>query len=139
MVTKNSIDETILPLLNRSMDAFTMRQKAIANNVANAETPGYQRVEVEFEEHLREVLRKHDQVLNRTDPDHLPDPREVENIRVVMRDVPLSESDGSGINGVDIDQEMASLAKALLAFRFSSRMTRNEFDLLRKAITGNSY
>ena len=139
MVTKNNIDETILPLLNRSMDAFTMRQKAIANNVANAETPGYRRVEVEFEEHLREVLRKHNQVLSRTDPDHLPDPQEVESIPVIMRDVPWDGISGSGVNGVDIDQEMASLAKALLAFRFSSRMARNEFDMLRKAITGSSF
>jgi flagellar basal-body rod protein FlgB len=139
MVTKNSIDETILPLLNRSMDAFTLRQRAIANNVANAEVPGYRRVEVEFEEHLREVLRKHDQLLTRTDSDHLPDPQAVENIPVLMRDAPDDESSGSGLNGVDIDQEMASLAKAMLAFRFSSRMTRNEFDMLRKAITGSSF
>ena len=84
-------------------------------------------------------MRKHDQVLSRTDPGHLPQPQEIANIPVVMKDAARVDSEGSGINSVDIDQEMASLAKALLAFRFSSRMTRNEFDLLRKAITGTSF
>ncbi|MBL7033713.1 MAG: flagellar basal body rod protein FlgB [Candidatus Delongbacteria bacterium] len=139
MVSKNRIDETILPLLNRSMDAYTLRQKAIANNVANAETPGYRRLEVDFEEHLQKMIQQRHQVLERTDRRHLPDPHAVEFMPVVMRQAAVNDPESNGVNSVDIDQEMASLAKALLGFRFASRVTANEFELLRKAISGNSY
>ncbi len=138
MIDKNRLNETLLPLLSKSMDAYALRQKAIANNVANAETPGYRRLEVEFEEQLQEVMRRRRNTLTRTDVQHLPNQQDMDELPVTLKETDR-DADGNGLNSVDIDQEMASLAKTLLGFRFSSRMTRNEFDLLRKAITGNSY
>ena len=39
-----------LTRLRSFMDAAHLRQRAIAGNMSNANTPGYQRVEVRFEE-----------------------------------------------------------------------------------------
>ena len=139
MIDKGRINETLLPLLNKSMDAYVLRQKAIANNISNAETPGYRRMEVEFEEHLSNVLKRKQNVLAQTDERHLPNAQDLESIQVTLKRTAAGDSESNGVNSVDIDQEMASLARTLLGFRFASRMTRNEFDLLQKAITGKSY
>jgi flagellar basal-body rod protein FlgB len=49
--------EDIVNLIDAGIKAETLRQKAIANNIANLETPGYRRVDVKFEELLAKCLR----------------------------------------------------------------------------------
>lgn len=44
----------------RSMDGFSLRHQAIANNIANINTPGYVKQEVNFEESLLTALEEHD-------------------------------------------------------------------------------
>ena len=46
----------IIGLLEAGIKAESLRQKAIANNIANLETPGYRRIDVKFEELLAKVL-----------------------------------------------------------------------------------
>jgi len=46
----------IMDFLEAGIKAETLRQKAIANNVANLETPGYRRFDVKFEELLAKIL-----------------------------------------------------------------------------------
>jgi flagellar basal-body rod protein FlgB len=46
----------ITELLNAGLRAMSQRQSAIANNIANAETPGYRRSDVRFQELLKEAL-----------------------------------------------------------------------------------
>jgi flagellar basal-body rod protein FlgB len=46
------IDATI-SLISKALDAAMMRQTAIANNVANVDTRGYQTMSVNFEEQLQ--------------------------------------------------------------------------------------
>jgi flagellar basal-body rod protein FlgB len=46
------IDSSTSALLSLALDAAGMRQQAIAHNIANANTPGYQRISVSFESRL---------------------------------------------------------------------------------------
>ena len=46
------IDSNTSALLSLALDAAGMRQQAIAHNIANANTPGYQRIGVSFEQRL---------------------------------------------------------------------------------------
>jgi flagellar basal-body rod protein FlgB len=39
-------------LISAALDAATMRQQAIAQNIANANTPGYRKMSVSFEQRL---------------------------------------------------------------------------------------
>ncbi|MDB5102934.1 MAG: flagellar basal-body rod protein FlgB, partial [Fibrobacteres bacterium] len=41
----------------KSLDASVLRGKAIAQNLANIETPGYKRKEVNFEEQLLNAVK----------------------------------------------------------------------------------
>lgn len=47
-------------VLDRAADASWMRNEAIGNNLANADTPGYKRQDVAFEEVLRQALGRSD-------------------------------------------------------------------------------
>lgn len=47
----------VTDLLQSGLKAEMLRQKAIAGNVANMETPNYRRVDVRFEELLAKVCR----------------------------------------------------------------------------------
>ena len=43
-----------------AMNGLLERQRAIGANIANVETPGYQRKEVAFESQLSEIIEKED-------------------------------------------------------------------------------
>jgi len=48
--------DATLKVIGKMLDGCAVRHKAIAANLANAETPGYKRVEVRFEEQLAKAL-----------------------------------------------------------------------------------
>lgn len=43
--------------LNSALDGLALRQRVIANNVANIQTPGYQAQRVSFEDELSQAVR----------------------------------------------------------------------------------
>jgi len=47
---------SIVDFLEAGIKAESLRQKAIANNVANLQTPGYRRIDVKFEQLLAKAL-----------------------------------------------------------------------------------
>ena len=75
--------------------------------------------------------------MDRTHPSHLPKQADLEEVVPELRE-DQGEDYFNGINNVNLDQEMASLAKTQLAFRFAARMSRNEFEMLRTAIRGTN-
>ena len=50
----------IIDIIEAGIRAESLRQKAISNNIANLETPGYRRIDVNFEELLAKCLRSGD-------------------------------------------------------------------------------
>ena len=105
--------------LPRAMTAASIRQEVIANNVANVNTPNYRKSVVEFENLLaREIYGEEpDGKLKpvRTHDKHLPaEPLD-------YRAAPTINLDNTTImrvdhNNVDIDIEMATLAKNQLYY-----------------------
>lgn len=45
-----------IDVLNRAADSKVLRNELLANNIANADTPGYKRKDLEFEEHLNRAI-----------------------------------------------------------------------------------
>lgn len=54
MINSNAFD--YINVLDRAADASWLREQTIANNLANADTPGYKRMDVDFESVLRSEL-----------------------------------------------------------------------------------
>ena len=56
----NSTAFNYINVLDKAADASWMRNEAIANNIANATTPGYKRQDVAFESELKKALGRDD-------------------------------------------------------------------------------
>lgn len=126
-----------LPLLSTALDAYALRQRTIAKNIANATTPGYRPEQVRFEEEFLQselMLRG-----TRTDPQHIPiGPLPDGEVRPTREDAPVPRPEVyfAGESHVNVDKEMAELAKNQIRFRLVSRLTQRYFNSLQQAIKG---
>ncbi len=113
--------------LTKSLEGVSKRQRALSTNIANAETPGYIRQEVEFHGALAAAVEE-------AGEGGLPEAETIDGIeprQVFDLSKPLN-ADG---NNVDIEHEMAELARNSLEFESSSRMLSLKIRMLRSAIS----
>lgn len=107
-------DSVLYNAVAKGMDAASMRQKVIANNIANVDTPHYKRVEVNFEDAFKQALEKNPKKLTgfRTANGHMPinQPADMKSVTPKMwrQNDSYSRADD---NDVDMDVEMVSLAQ----------------------------
>ena len=120
------------------MTAATIRQEVIANNIANVNTPNYRKSVVNFEDLLaREIYGEEpDGKLKpvRTHDKHLP------AAPLNFHATPTVQQDTSTImrvdnNNVDIDAEMATLAKNTLYYNALATQLGSHVTRLRTAIS----
>ncbi len=114
------IDSTQLAL-QRAMEGAGLRQQALAANIANVNTPGYQRQDVDFHSALAGAMRADDpsEALQGTAFAISADPG------AVVR------ADGSGI---DLDAESAKLAANGLEYEQLATAARVRVQILRSAM-----
>lgn len=108
-----------LGVLAQLLDTAALRHRVIAQNVANVNTPGYRRREVEFEADLAKALAA-------------PGPTAHVKPKVVVVDGP-ERVDG---NTVDIDREMNALSKNALLYQAAAQIVASRVASLRAAIAG---
>ncbi|MCA9733271.1 MAG: flagellar basal body rod protein FlgB [Deferribacteres bacterium] len=138
MLLDGIFNHTKIPLLSKSLKAAAVRQRVRANNIANANTPGYQRLEVSFEEELRRVLDNQNIAGVQTHEKHFPlGRREALDIDPEVY-VPNDPADPSGVNNVDIEYEMAELAKNQLIYTAASKFAARNFQKIKAAIKGRT-
>jgi flagellar basal-body rod protein FlgB len=127
-----------VPVLQKSLDACMMRSRTISNNIANINTPGYQRLEVSFEDELRKSLNGIKLKGTRTDAGHLElGSKNISSLRPQV-ERPIDPTLPSGVNNVDIDTEMAKLAENQILYNFGANMLRNSMRKINSAIQGKS-
>ena len=133
---------TKIPVLAKALDAYSLRHKVISSNLANITTEGYHAQSVSFEVQLSGAMGGPQMEASTTNPSHLQSgPSNVGQASPAI--VESGESIGattdpqaSGINDVDIDQEMTELAKNQLRFKFASKLLGESFRSLQKSIRG---
>lgn len=115
-------------LARNLLDASVLRQEAIASNVANAETPGYRRIDVasDFAAQLRDRLAAG----NLTSSEAVPAPRLVQD--------PNARSVRPDGNSVDIEHELLAMNKNAVEHEFLSEIVSGSLKQLKLAITGRS-
>ena len=98
--------------LARYLDLLSARQKLVASNIANADTPGYKTQDVDFQaEFLSLVQGQQPQTMH---PDGLTE-----------------KPDG---NDVNLDREARLLAEDAIRFNLASTLLHNEFKAVHTAI-----
>ena len=128
-------DKTRVPVLGAVLDVTQVRQRVIANNIANISTKGYRAKDVRFQDYLNSYVHEAPVQGDTSDRRHFAMPRNVSNPEVFE---PQSEVNDSGLNNVDIDKEMANLAENHLFFNVGSTLIQRQFGTLHKSITGRS-
>lgn len=118
----NVIDKSSI-LLNKMLDITALKQRVIANNIANVNTPGYQRRDVSFDSELKESLR------------------DSESIEKVGLKVVISNDKGAEAalrkdkNTVNMDKEITELMKNTLSYNTYIELMSKKFRLIKDAIS----
>lgn len=126
-----------LNTLNSALQAASLRHQVISDNIANVNTPGFKRSEVLFEQLLAEKMQEPDanqlQVV-RTHAKHLPLPLPEAPVAPVIEriDTTTMRTDG---NNVDIDAEMAGMAKNTIYYNAAAKRLGDYFTGLKSVIT----
>jgi flagellar basal-body rod protein FlgB len=116
-----NIDNNMTALLGMAIDAANMRQAAIAQNIANASTPGYQRVSVSFEQRLAALAADAPRGV-------APSLADLSNYRPT-----LEYATGPG-NGVQLDQELAEMSETVLHHQALLKALNKHLEMIGLAI-----
>lgn len=115
-------------LARKLLDASVVRHQAIASNIANAETPGYHRIDVapDFAQQLKAELNSGDLASNadKFSP-HLADDANARSVR----------PDG---NSVDIEHELLAMNRNSVEHEYLTEIITQNIKQLKMAITGRS-
>jgi flagellar basal-body rod protein FlgB len=138
MLSELLFNKTDLPVVTRSLDAAMLRSRVIANNIANVNTPGFRRGEVSFEKELRQAMDQTSLQGTQTDSRHLALGRPGIGAVAPTAYTPIDPTQASGINNVDIDNEMAKLAEAQIQYNYGIKFGQEIFKKINAAIEGKS-
>lgn len=126
MVLSNAYN--YINVLDRAADASWTRNDVLANNIANADTPGYKRKDVQFETYLTDAVAGTDSLdatVATMDLNQL-------NATTYTEQAGLSyRADG---NNVDISTENVELAKNQLKYYTLMNSINQEFSRLKSAL-----
>lgn len=131
------INSDSLRLLERSLDVGMLRQRVIANNIANVDTPHFKSKQVVFEELLRQELERPTSKLRayRTDPRHLSFQMSGFILGPVITTNPNAMVQHNG-NDVDMEYEMSQMAKNQIWYNGLAQLTGGYFSKLSSVING---
>jgi len=121
-------DHTI-QLLERTLDLRSARQRVIASNLANEETPGYRASELNFMDQLRSAQHgRLPVVLAATQPRHfgLHGPQGVQAITGKLNEVPAGDLPLDA-NSVNLELEMAKLSDNAIQYNTAATILAKKF------------
>jgi len=118
--TKMPKTTNILDFLEAGIKAENLRQRAIANNVANLETPGYRRIDVKFEKLLAKAL----------DASGAIDLSKIEAQIYQPKRTPV-KSNG---NDVNMETEVGEMVKNSLRYKAYIRLLKNKYSQIELAM-----
>ena len=97
--------------IERYMDLLSARQRLVAANIANADTPGYHALDIDFQSEFQNVMGGQPRTI------------EVDGL--------AAKNDG---NNVNLDRESRMLAENTLRFTIASNLMRGQIHAVREAI-----
>ena len=102
--------------LEKYMDLLSARQRLVASNIANADTPGYKTQDIDFQSEFMSLAKGED-----------PQAIQPEGLK--------EKPDG---NNVDIDREARLLAENQMRFNLASVLVKSNLKMVQEAIQGGS-
>ncbi len=133
MIKTGLFDKSHLAVLKKAVDVYSRRHQVTARNISNVETSGFRAQRVKFEDLLSsEQMRLKGYQTHRN---HLPVGGQT--LGSARDEIVDMDSDfDNGVNNVDIDNEMTTLATNDLSYRMATRLLSMRYSVLRGAIKG---
>ena len=127
MITTNAFD--YINIMDKAADASWKRESAISNNIANADTPGYKRQDVDFESALKREPGS---------SKYIPLDKKVRGLNSDLSGLDVSTyTDSSNYsyrldrNNVDVDTEQVELASEQLRYEMLTTSINEEFNRMK--------
>jgi flagellar basal-body rod protein FlgB len=114
--------------LRAAMSGLAARQRTIANNVANVDTPNFKASEVRFEDALKSAI-------GRSSPGASVNQNSL-NSEVSRSSVVNTTSTRADGNNVDIDREMEMLGESNLTYSALTQVMSSRIGILKSVISG---
>ena len=131
------VNAPVIDYMSRGMSAANLRHDVISNNIANVNTPKFKKSDVVFESLLAKELGLFDEQgkleVVRTHDRHMPIPMKGRAMPEVIMDT--STTMRTDKNNVDIDKEMANLAKNQIYFNALAKEMGSHFQKVKTIIT----
>ncbi|MCL5283174.1 MAG: flagellar basal body rod protein FlgB [Armatimonadetes bacterium] len=119
-----------------ALDGLALRHQVLADNIANVNTPGYKRQEVEFEDQLKRALNDPEGT-GTTCSDTLDVPAGCPLPRIKPRIITENNtSERPDGNNVDLEYEMAQMAANTIKFEALTEYVTDYFTDLKSVING---
>jgi len=109
-----------IQLLTRLLDASSLRGRVIAGNIANQNTPGFKRKEVQFEDQLKAAMGQSERLAAKVKP------------TVVTDEETPSNPDG---NNVNMELEANAQRENRLAYETYATILQANFGMINAAIS----
>ena len=124
-------------VIEKDLEGLAARFSATSRNIANANTPGFAKRNVSFEDQLREVIESGKKLkMTRTDKGHIPtSPHSVAAVHPSEMKVTDEKYRLDG-NNVDPEREMSILSETRMQYTAISRFAAKKLGGLRTAIAG---
>lgn len=116
-----------LRLAETALDVRALRHDLLASNIANAETPGYRALDVDFAATMEAAIKALDPPAGAAAPSRALQ----EALRVIGADAP---SVGNAQNTVDVDQQLSRLEENALMFQITAQLASSRFAQLRRTL-----
>jgi len=124
-------------VIEKDLQGLAARFSATSRNIANANTPGYAKRNVSFEDQLRDVIESGKKLkMTRTDKGHIPtSPYSIATVHPAEIKVTDEKYRLDG-NNVDPEREMSILSETRMQYTAMSRFAAKKLNGLRTVIAG---
>ncbi len=126
----DSLFSSTTPGLQKALDLAWQRGQAISSNVANAETPKYRAVDIDFKAELDRAFNSSSTETLKTNSLHM-DTGNSGGARMIADLSGPTKADG---NNVDIDVQMLKLQRNQSDFTEAANILRKQFRVISQAI-----
>ncbi|EGO63142.1 flagellar basal body rod protein FlgB [Acetonema longum] len=134
---KSLLSSPQVSALEKAISVASLRHKVISDNMANVNTPGFKRSEVVFEEKLQEAMQQQSAAklpLVLTHERHLPSLHSKPKTNDMELRTVTDNSLRTDGNNVDIDAEMANMAKNSIYYNASIQKLSSYFSNIKSVI-----
>lgn len=105
-----------IKILEKVMDICTYRQKILASNIANVDTPNYKARDINFQEELKKAVEN-----------------QASDYKIIEAPTTMPNRDG---NTVNIEVEMTKLAETMLMYNGATQLLSTRIRIFKDAIKG---